>query len=196
MSTASQLARTTATAPTSITNARHPVRTPHVHPRPSTTETVDALNTSDPKEAREVLTKVVSRLTLFGGLPPSILPMLVSVRTRVDLPKTADRKLLRVVTYLIQLASGEGAAGTAVPFSTLLGARCCVRARACVWGLCCARGAPGSGAPHASAFAGARPCCRAAAAAPAPTHGSLAAAVSMRPHARRPVAAAVCHRRV
>jgi len=55
------------------------------------------------------------------AMPPSILPALVSVRTKVDLPKTADRKLLRIVNYLIQLAAGEGSAGTVVPFSTLLG---------------------------------------------------------------------------
>jgi hypothetical protein len=40
---------------------------------------------------------------------------------QVDLPKTADRKLLRVVNYLVQLAAGEGSAGTVVPFSTLSG---------------------------------------------------------------------------
>jgi hypothetical protein len=39
----------------------------------------------------------------------------------LDLPKTGDRKLLRVVNYLIQLAAGEGSAGTVVPFSTLTG---------------------------------------------------------------------------
>jgi hypothetical protein len=82
-----------------------------------------ALNSSDSKEAKEVFTKVLSRLALFGALPPSILPALVSVRTKVDLPKTADRKLLRIVNYLIQLVSGEGSAGTVVPFSTLLGKR-------------------------------------------------------------------------
>eukprot|EP00879_Flechtneria_rotunda_P022502 GHRR01023753.1.p1 GENE.GHRR01023753.1~~GHRR01023753.1.p1 ORF type:complete len:1357 (+),score=559.90 GHRR01023753.1:692-4762(+) len=60
-------------------------------------------------------------MTLFGGLPPSVLPMLVAVRMKVDMPKTADRKLLRVVNYLIQLAAGEGSAGTVVPFSTLTG---------------------------------------------------------------------------
>lgn len=79
------------------------------------------LNSSDSKEAKEVFTKVLSRMALFGALPPSILPALVSVRTKVDLPKTADRKLLRIVNYLIQLAAGEGSAGTVVPFSTLLG---------------------------------------------------------------------------
>jgi hypothetical protein len=80
-----------------------------------------ALNSSDSKEAKEVFTKVLSRMALFGALPPSILPALVSLRTKVDLPKTADRKLLRIVNYLIQLVSGEGSAGTVVPFSTLLG---------------------------------------------------------------------------
>jgi hypothetical protein len=79
------------------------------------------LNSSDSKEAKEVFTKVLSRMALFGALPPAILPALVSVRTKVDLPKTADRKLLRIVNYLIQLAAGEGSAGTVVPFSTLLG---------------------------------------------------------------------------
>lgn len=63
-------------------------------------------------------------MVLFGALPPSMLPALVSVRTKVDLPKTADRKLLRLVNYLIQLAAGEGAAGTVVPFTTLLGEYC------------------------------------------------------------------------
>lgn len=67
------------------------------------------------------MTRVLNRMTLFGSLPPSILPMLVSVRLKVDMPKTADRKLLRVVNYLIQLAAGEGSAGTVVPFSTLVG---------------------------------------------------------------------------
>lgn len=80
----------------------------------------EALNSSD-GSAQEVVAKVLTRITLFGSLPPSILPMLVSVRVKVDLPKTADRKLLRVVNYLIQLASGEGSAGTVVPFSTLIG---------------------------------------------------------------------------
>lgn len=80
-----------------------------------------ALNSSDAKEAKEVFTKVLSRLALFGALPPSILPALVSVRMKVDLPKTADRKLLRIVNYLIQLAAGEGSAGTVVPFSPMLG---------------------------------------------------------------------------
>lgn len=70
---------------------------------------------------KEVISKVMVRMTLFGALPPSILPMLLSVRVKVDLPKTADRKLLRVVNYLIQLAAGEGSAGTVVPFSTLIG---------------------------------------------------------------------------
>lgn len=60
-------------------------------------------------------------MALFGAMPPSILPALVSVRTKVDLPKTADRKLLRIVNYMVQLACGEGSAGTVVPFSTLLG---------------------------------------------------------------------------
>jgi hypothetical protein len=44
-----------------------------------------------------------------------------AVLSQVDLPKTADRKLLRVVNYLVQLAAGEGSAGTVVPFSTLSG---------------------------------------------------------------------------
>ncbi|KAF6252279.1 hypothetical protein COO60DRAFT_1704362 [Scenedesmus sp. NREL 46B-D3] len=79
-----------------------------------------ALNATD-GSGREVISKVLVRLTLFGSLPPSILPMLVSVRLKVDLPKTADRKLLRVVNYLVQLAAGEGSAGTVVPFSTLSG---------------------------------------------------------------------------
>lgn len=80
-----------------------------------------ALNSSESKESKEVFSKVLSKLTLFGALPPSILPMLVSVRVKVDLPKTADRKLLRIVNYLTQLASGEGSAGTIVPFSPLMG---------------------------------------------------------------------------
>eukprot|EP00878_Enallax_costatus_P011642 GHUV01012151.1.p1 GENE.GHUV01012151.1~~GHUV01012151.1.p1 ORF type:complete len:380 (+),score=113.55 GHUV01012151.1:337-1476(+) len=80
----------------------------------------EALNSTD-GSAREIMAKVLNRMTLFGSLPPSILPMLVSVRVKVDLPKTADRKLLRVVNYLIQLAAGEGSAGTVVPFSTLVG---------------------------------------------------------------------------
>eukprot|EP00882_Tetradesmus_deserticola_P018649 GHRQ01020029.1.p1 GENE.GHRQ01020029.1~~GHRQ01020029.1.p1 ORF type:complete len:407 (+),score=161.44 GHRQ01020029.1:535-1755(+) len=79
-----------------------------------------ALNAAD-GSGREVMSKVMVRLTLFGSMPPSILPMLVSVRLKVDLPKTADRKLLRVVNYLVQLAAGEGSAGTVVPFSTLSG---------------------------------------------------------------------------
>uniref|UniRef100_A0A383W189 SH3 domain-containing protein n=1 Tax=Tetradesmus obliquus TaxID=3088 RepID=A0A383W189_TETOB len=79
-----------------------------------------ALNAAD-GSGREVISKIMVRLTLFGGLPPSILPLLVSVRLKVDLPKTADRKLLRVVNYLVQLAAGEGSAGTVVPFSTLSG---------------------------------------------------------------------------
>jgi hypothetical protein len=65
--------------------------------------------------------KALNRMALFGAMPPSILPALVSVRTKVDLPKTADRKLLRLVNYMIQIAAGEGSAGTVVPFSTLLG---------------------------------------------------------------------------
>lgn len=87
------------------------------------TTTAAGLNSSDSKEAKEVFTKVLSRMALFEALPPSILPALVSVRTKVDLPKTADRKLLRIVNYLVQLAAGEGSAGTVVPFSTLLGER-------------------------------------------------------------------------
>lgn len=82
-----------------------------------------ALNSSDIKEAKDVFMKALNRMALFGAMPPSILPALVSVRTKVDLPKTADRKLLRLVNYMIQLAAGEGSAGTVVPFSTLLGER-------------------------------------------------------------------------
>ncbi|KAF8062701.1 SPAC3H8.02 [Scenedesmus sp. PABB004] len=70
---------------------------------------------------KEVVSKLLTRLALFGALPPSILPMLVTARTRADMPKSVDRKLLRVVSYLIQLAAGPGSAGTVVPFSTLGG---------------------------------------------------------------------------
>jgi hypothetical protein len=80
-----------------------------------------ALNSSDIKEAKDVFMKALNRMALFGAMPPSILPALVSVRTKVDLPKTADRKLLRLVNYMIQISAGEGSAGTVVPFSTLLG---------------------------------------------------------------------------
>jgi hypothetical protein len=48
----------------------------------------------------------------------------LTVLLQVDMPKTADRKLLRVVNYLVQLAAGEGSAGTVVPFSTLSGNLC------------------------------------------------------------------------
>lgn len=104
-------------------------------------QTAAALSNADAKEARAELSKALSRMTLFGALPPSTLPLLVGVRTKVDLPKTGDRKLLRVVQYLLQLAAGEGAGGTVAPFSTLLGARVsvCVSAAlsvyVCVGGL-------------------------------------------------------------
>lgn len=87
---------------------------------PVSAPAAEALNSTD-GSSKELIAKVLIRMTLFGSLPPSILPMLVSVRVKVDLPKTADRKLLRVVNYLIQLAAGEGSAGTVVPFSTLVG---------------------------------------------------------------------------
>jgi hypothetical protein len=41
-----------------------------------------ALNATD-GSGREVISKIMVRLTLFGWLPPSILPMLVSVRLKV-----------------------------------------------------------------------------------------------------------------
>jgi hypothetical protein len=43
-----------------------------------------ALNATD-GSGREVISKIMVRLTLFGLLPPSILPMLVSVRLKVRL---------------------------------------------------------------------------------------------------------------
>lgn len=84
--------------------------------------TANALTSQDAtSNSKELFGKILNRMALFGALPPSILPVLVSVRVKVDMPKTADRKLLRVVNYLIQLAAGEGSAGTVVPFSTLIG---------------------------------------------------------------------------
>lgn len=71
--------------------------------------------------SKDVITKVLPRLTLFGALPPSILPILLSVRALVDVPKSPDRKVLRLIHYLIQLACGDGSAGTIVPFSPLIG---------------------------------------------------------------------------
>ena len=41
-----------------------------------------ALNAAD-GSGREVISEIMVRLTLFGGLPPSILPLLVSVRLKV-----------------------------------------------------------------------------------------------------------------
>lgn len=83
--------------------------------------------TNQDGNAKDVISKVVPRMALFGALPPSILPHLVAIRDIVDAPKNPDKKLLRVVQYLIQLACGEGSAGTPVPFSPLTGraAVCC-----------------------------------------------------------------------
>jgi hypothetical protein len=78
---------------------------------------------------RDVISKVVPRMALFGALPPSILPHLVAVRNLVDSPKNPDRKLLRVIQYLVQLAASDGCAGTPVPFSPLTGGRRGVRTR-------------------------------------------------------------------
>ena len=82
---------------------------------------VASVKPGDAASSTEVVGKVVPRLTLYGALPPSILPVLLSIRTLLDLPKTGDRKLLRIVNYLIQLACGDGSAGTVVPFSPLVG---------------------------------------------------------------------------
>ncbi len=67
------------------------------------------------------MTKVLPRMTLFGALPPSILPILIAIRDLLDVPKAPNRKTLRLVHYLIQLAAGDGSGGTVVPFSPLAG---------------------------------------------------------------------------
>jgi hypothetical protein len=48
------------------------------------THAATALNAAD-GSGREVISKIMVRLTLFGLLPPSILPMLVSVRLKVGM---------------------------------------------------------------------------------------------------------------
>jgi hypothetical protein len=47
-----------------------------------------ALNATD-GSGREVISKIMVRLTLFGLLPPSILPMLISVRLKVRMQQQA-----------------------------------------------------------------------------------------------------------
>jgi hypothetical protein len=76
-------------------------------------------------EARAAAARVLPRLVLFGALPPSSLPTLVAARRFLDNPSakpaSVDRKLLRLAGYLLQVAAGEGSAGTPVPFSPLVG---------------------------------------------------------------------------
>lgn len=71
--------------------------------------------------AKEAIAKVLPRLVLFGALPPSIVPVLLSIRKALDVQKHVDKKLLRLTYYLIQLACGDGSAGTTMPFSPLTG---------------------------------------------------------------------------
>jgi hypothetical protein len=68
-----------------------------------------------------MVSKALPRLTLFGAMPPSILPVLLSIRKLLDVHKSVDRKLLRLTYYMIQLACGDGSAGTTLPFSPLTG---------------------------------------------------------------------------
>jgi hypothetical protein len=75
------------------------------------------------EEGKDAVAKVLPRFAFFGALPPSVLPVLLGVRKRLDVHKNVDRKLLRLTYYLIQLACGDGSAGTPMPFSTLNGAR-------------------------------------------------------------------------
>ncbi|GBF93132.1 hypothetical protein Rsub_05861 [Raphidocelis subcapitata] len=71
------------------------------------------------EDGKETVAKVLPRLVLFGALPPSILPVLLSVRSSLDVHKNVDKKLLRLTYYLIQLACSDGSAGTTLPFSVM-----------------------------------------------------------------------------
>jgi hypothetical protein len=51
----------------------------------------------------------------FGDVPPAILPVLIAFKKLPEDKKT-ERKLLRLVEYFVQLLSGEGTAGSVVPF--------------------------------------------------------------------------------
>jgi hypothetical protein len=51
----------------------------------------------------------------FGDIPPAILPVLVAFKKLPEDKKT-QRKLLRLLDYFVQLLSGEGTAGSVVPF--------------------------------------------------------------------------------
>jgi hypothetical protein len=82
------------------------------------------------EDAKEAIAKTLPRLALFGALPPSILPVLLSVRKALDVHKNVNKKLLRLAYYLIQLACSDGSGGTVLPFSLLAGAR----ARTCMGG--------------------------------------------------------------
>ncbi|KAI8463169.1 MAG: hypothetical protein J3K34DRAFT_496513, partial [Monoraphidium minutum] len=79
------------------------------------------------EDGREIVAKALPRLALFGALPPSILPVLLGVRKLLDVNKSADRKLLRLTFYFIQLACGDGSAGTTIPFSPLTASAPAVR---------------------------------------------------------------------
>lgn len=86
------------------------------------------------EDGREIAAKALARLALFGALPPSILPVLLGVRAMLlDGGKgaSANRKVLRLANYMIQLACSDGSAGTPMPFSPLTGG--CGAAGLCVF---------------------------------------------------------------
>jgi hypothetical protein len=91
---------------------------PPTRPHSSTRRAAEATGAED---AKELITKTLPRLALFGALPPSILPVLLSVRKALDVHKGINKKLLRLTYYLIQLVCGDGSAGTVLPFSLLAG---------------------------------------------------------------------------
>lgn len=69
---------------------------------------------------QELAAKVLPRLALFGQLPPALIPHLTALRQQPD-GKPQDRKLLRLVNYLLQVAISAGSGGTTLPFSPLSG---------------------------------------------------------------------------
>lgn len=64
------------------------------------------------------------RLAQHGALPSRLLKDLLAIRRRSETQK-ADRRLLRVVDYLIQLLCGDTNAGTPVAYTAQTGALNC-----------------------------------------------------------------------
>lgn len=74
----------------------------------------DAIKNSDDKTPKDVIELSLTRLMQFGTMPLPVVQQVLAALTQVD-PRKEDRYHTRIIHYLIQLAYGDGYAGTPLP---------------------------------------------------------------------------------